>query len=348
MQQLESSLKLGMTCPVYLFWGEETLLLEQAVSRIAQLTLPDGDEWNRDLLNGDETDPAAVAQLANSASFFGQKRLVIVRGADWFRAKRKKKAKDEPEPESEEAAEPVDIQPLLDYMQDPNPDTVLILIARGEVARNSRIYKAAQKAGRAVEFVSPKGGARELWLRNYLHAAAKTPEPGVIPYMCLMCAEGLAALKSEADKLILYCDGRSRVTQADAEAIVAATAAAGVFELTDQTVARDPAAAVDTLRRLLRQGESPQKLLGMLAGQYRNILLVKDMAARGFSQPDIASAAALNPFVVKKCLASARAYDYRQLIRALDILLAVDIDVKSGKVEMNDGLELAIMRICAL
>ena len=277
MQQLESSLKLGMTCPVYLFWGEETLLLEQAVNRISQLTLPEDDEWNRDVLNGDETDPASVAQLANSASFFGKRRLVIVRGVDWFRAKRKKKAKDEPEPESEEAAEPVDIQPLLDYMQDPNPDTVLILIAQGEVARNSRICKAAQKAGRAVEFVSPKGGARELWLRNYLHAAAKTPEPGVIPYMCLMCAEGLAALKSEADKLILYCAGRSRVTQADAEAIVAATAAAGVFELTDPTVARDPAAAVDTLRRLLRQGESPQKLLGMLAGQYRNILLVKDM-----------------------------------------------------------------------
>ena len=41
MQQLESSLKLGMTCPVYLFWGEETLLLEQAVSCIAKLTLAD-------------------------------------------------------------------------------------------------------------------------------------------------------------------------------------------------------------------------------------------------------------------------------------------------------------------
>ena len=344
MQQLESSLKLGMTCPVYLFWGEETLLLEQAVSRIAQLTLAEGDEWNRDILSADDTDPASVAELANSASFFGNKRLVVVRGVDWFKPKKRKAAAAE-EAEAETSA---DIEPLLDYMKDPNPDTVLILIARGDVSRGSRIYKAAQNAGRAVEFTSPKGGAKEQWLRNYLHAAGKTPEPGVISYMCLMCAEGLSALKSEADKLILYCAGRTRVTQADAEAIVSTGAAAGVFELTDQAVARDPAAAVDTLRRLLRQGEAAQMLLALLAAQYRNILLVKDMAARGFSQPQIASTAGVNPYVVKKCLAAARTYDYRQLIRALDILLAVDIDAKSGKVDMSDGMELASMRICAL
>lgn len=340
MQQLESSLKLGITCPVYLFWGEETLLLEQAVSRIAQLTLGEGDQWNRDLLDADEADPAAVAELANSASFFGQKRLVIVRGADWFKPKKRKDAA-----ESEEAE---DIEPLLAYMRDPNPATTLILIARGGVSRNSRIYKAAQTAGRAVEFLSPKGGAREQWLRNYLHAAGFTSEPGVASYMCLMCAGGLASLKSEADKLMLYCDGKSRISQADAETIVADSAAAGVFQLTDQAVARDPAGAVDTLRRLLRQGEAPQLLLSLLAAQYRNILLVKDMSARGFSQPQIASTAGVNPYVVKKCLAAARGYEYRQLIRALDILLAVDIDVKSGKAELSDGMELAILRICAL
>ncbi|MBR5429354.1 MAG: DNA polymerase III subunit delta [Firmicutes bacterium] len=341
MQQLESSLKLGVTCPVYLFWGEETLLLEQAVNRIAGLTLAEGEDWNRELLNGEDADPAAVADLANAASFFGRKRLVVVRGVNWFRPKKRKNA-----PEPEEAA--VDIEPLLAYLKDPNPDTVLILIAQGDVPRGSRLARAVQAVGRAVEFTSPKGGAREQWLKNYLHAAGKIPEAGVVSYMCLMCAEGLASLKSEADKLILYCDGRSRVTQDDAEAIVSAGAAAGVFQLTDQAVARDPAAAVATLRRLLLQGEAEQMLLSLLYAQYRNILLVKDMTARGFSQPQIASTAGINPFVVKKCQAAARAYDYRRLIRALDILLAVDIDVKSGKVEMKDGLELAIMRICAL
>ncbi len=345
MQQLESSLKLGMTCPVYLFWGDETLLLEQAVSRIAALTLPEGDEWNRDLLAGDETDPAAVAELANSASFFGKKRLIVVRGVNWFRPKKRKGGPEEgEEPEAEKA----DIGPMLDYLADPNPDTVLILIARGDVPKNSRIYKAAQTAGRAVEFTSPKGGAREQWLKNYLHAAGKVPEPGVIAYLCLMCAEGLASLKSEADKLILYCADRSRITQADAAAVAADSAAAGIFQLTDEAVARDPAAAVATLRRLLLQGEAAPMLLSLLAAQYRNILLVKDMTARGFSQPQVASTVSLNPYVVKKCQAAARSYDYRQLIRALDILLAVDIDTKSGRVEMTDGLELAILRICAL
>lgn len=359
MQQLESSLKLGVLCPVYLFWGPETLLLEQAVSRICDLALGDDDQWGREELDGEECDPATVAELANSPSFFGSRRLILVRNVDWFRPKKKKKAASSPaqgeaeaetetEAEAEAEATAVDMGPLLDYFHDPNPDTVLVLIARGEAPRNSRAVKAAQEAGRAVEFVSPKGGAREQWLRGYLHAAGKSPEPEVISYLCLMCGESLAQLKSETDKLILYCQGRSRVTQADAAAIVSSGAQAGVFQLTDQAVARDAAAAVSTLGRLLLQGESAQMLLPLLFAQYRNILLVKDMTGHGFSQTQIAAQAGINPYVVKKSLAAARAYDYKQLLRALDILLAVDIDSKSGKTELTDGLELAIMRICAL
>ena len=40
MHNLENSLRLGMTVPVYLFYGEETLLMEQAAARVTALAAP--------------------------------------------------------------------------------------------------------------------------------------------------------------------------------------------------------------------------------------------------------------------------------------------------------------------
>ena len=102
----------------------------------------------------------------------------------------------------------------------PNPDTVLILMVNGAVPSNSRLLKAVNKGGRAVQFAALKGMEKERWLASYLKAAAKAPERGVIPYLALMSGDGLLAAKSEADKLILYTEGKTAITMEDARDIV--------------------------------------------------------------------------------------------------------------------------------
>ena len=344
MHNLENSIRLGLTAPVYLFYGEETLLMEQAVEKLAALVAPAGDSWNRETLRGDECEPADVLESAQSCGFFAGKKLVVVRNISWFKQKRKKGA--EADGAEEEGGKQLDA--LIAYAKDPNPATVLVLMVNGNVSKASRIYKAVQAAGRCVEFTSPRGGERELWLKNYLHAAGKQAAPQVCQYVCLLVADGLTALKAEADKLILYCADRTEISMADAEAIVSRTSLAGSFELTDSVAAHDAAAAVATLRRLYRQGEAAKMVLGMLASQYHNILAAKDMAARGFRAQEIASALGIAPYYAKKCVAQARGYENRALLKALDILLAADYDSMRGKGNIDDMVELAVLRICAL
>ena len=75
---------------------------------------------------------------------------------------------------------------------------------------------------------------KERWLASYLKAAAKAPERGVIPYLALMSGDGLLAAKSEADKLILYTEGKTAITMEDARDIVSGGSIAGVFDLSDR------------------------------------------------------------------------------------------------------------------
>lgn len=110
----------------------------------------------------------------------GMRRVIIVRDITWL--KRGKKAKDNSQSEGDvETTSGVDLESLIEYAADPNPDTVLILMVNGAVPSNSRLLKAVNKGGRAVQFAALKGMEKERWLASYLKAAAKAPERGVIP-----------------------------------------------------------------------------------------------------------------------------------------------------------------------
>jgi DNA polymerase-3 subunit delta len=347
MQNLEHALKLGMTCPIYLFHGEEALLMEQMVDKIANLVAPDGESWNREVYHGDDITPAEVVMSAQSGGFMGVRRLIIIRNVDWLKPARKIK---DAETEEENACPSlrVDLEPLIAYAADPNPDAVLILLCNGNVPSNSRLLKAVNGGGRAVSFPALKGKEKEKWLADYFRAAAKISERGVVSFIALMSGDGLLNAKSEADKLILYTAGKNKVSIEDARNTVSQTALSGVFDLSDRMAEKKGAAAVAILRQLWLQGETPQKLLAMLGTQYRNSLAVKNMLARGFTTKEIVGRLSMNPYAAQKCAVLARFYTERQLSRALELLLSADIAQKKGEGEMKELLEVAILRICAM
>ena len=69
MQNLEHSLKLNMTVPVYLFWGEEDLLMEEYIRKVAHVVAPDGESWSVETYHGDEASPDEILfALARSLS----------------------------------------------------------------------------------------------------------------------------------------------------------------------------------------------------------------------------------------------------------------------------------------
>lgn len=335
MKNLEHSLDLQLISPIYLLYGEETLLMEQMLERICHIVSPDDQAWNKETYQAADLSPEDIIMNVSQGGFMGMRRLVIVRDIDWFRR-------------SKTAAASVDLEGMIAYAADPNPDAVLVLLVNGNVPSNSRLLKAVNKGGRAAQFPAIKGAEKERWLLDYLHQAGKVPDAGVVSYVALMSGDGLLPAKSEADKLILYTHGQTNISMEDAESIVSRGAMAGVFDLSDRMAEKNGATATDILRRLYLQGEAPQKLLAMIGSQYHNTLAVKDLMNHGFSSREAAARLGINPYVATKCAAQARRYTNRELSRALEILLNADIAQKRGEGDMKELLEVAILRICAM
>lgn len=344
MQDLLHSIELGVTMPLYIFCGEEQLLQEQALTRLSDLLSPERNPWQYMLLDGETASAAEVADVAGSAGFFAGKKLVIVRNVPWCSGGKKAAAdEDEADKEKDEAA----LASLLAYAEDPNPDCCLVLVVRGAVDKRRRLVKLFAKNGRVISFDSPKGMERDMWLTNYFRKHGKTADREVLGYISINSGEALSSLQSEADKLILYSGGRSEITMEMAEALVSRGSAYNIFELMDAVAGKNAAKALQLYRSMTKAGEAEQKILAMLAGQFRDMLLVAGLRAEGRQPAQIAREQGLHPFRVEKLLRYARAMNSRQLLKALEMLLAADVANKSGEDDLHSRLEQCILRICA-
>ena len=339
MRNFNEDIACGQLKPIYLIYGDEAWLMEEAVQKLIAIVEPQGGEWSWEILDGALTDADTAVAKARESSLFGTTRLIAIKNINWL----------EPKGKGNDAKGGVKdaSTPLLEYLATPSPDTCLALTVRGDVDKRRKLVQIIQKKGRLVECATPKGNERDAWLAQRFKIAGMKVERRAIAHISVNCAN-LSQMASEADKLMLYCADTQEIALADALAIVPESSVLTVFELTDAAATKNAAKACESYRRLLRQGEEQQKIFGLLAAQFRNILLVQDLQKRGATSAVIVRELGLHPYVVEKCASISRAFSQRQLIKVLEMLLAADIANKSGRGELEQLLETVILRICAL
>ena len=141
---LLDSLKRGDIAPVYLFYGPEVYLRDQALARFREALLePATADFNLELLDGESAGPEAIMAAASIPPVMAARRLVIVRNAGLFRSSRAGAGESKERPG--EAA-------LQSYLDQPPAETCLVFDAGESVDRRRKIYKLVAQRGRAVEF----------------------------------------------------------------------------------------------------------------------------------------------------------------------------------------------------
>lgn len=337
MQQLKKSISLGLFSPLYLFYGEETYLLEGMVGELSRAVLPEQNAWNLAVFDGDEVPVKNLLAAARTPTFGGGRRLIIVKNAPWFSAGSKKRIGEDPE----------GIEDLQAFCQEPPADISIIFTVTGSVDKRRKLVKIIEKQGRVVYFPYLRQEELHTWLNQRFRAAGKKAERAVLEYLIFAAGNSLQALSREVDKLCLYSPGQ-QVSLIEAQTLVSKGSQVVVFELLEAVTDRNAQKSQNLLDQLLRQGEAEQKILVLLAREFHNLLLAQDMLSRGESPGDLAAALELPPFVIRKISAAARRFRQKDLITILELMLAADAAQKTGSGKLSVGLPLLILRICAM
>jgi|GEM_PF-4685686 len=334
--------------PAYLFFGEESYLQKQALEELKATVFGDNSlaaSWNIEEYDGEDVSLEQVCSAAAGGGLFAGRRLVVVKNAIYFKGKKKKNVNEEDD-EKDKKSINRETEALEEYFTTAG-ESVIVFLFYGDVDKRRKLFKLLQKQGKIREFAPLKIAEQEAFIGRCLKKRGKTAERRASSMLAFLCGGSLEMLSRELDKLCNFVgDEQERITVLDVENIASSGSALSVFALTDAVLARQGKQAVEAYLQLLRQGEAAQMILALLAKNFHNALLVSELAKEGLRANDIAAKLGLHFYVAEKHYHWRNAFSRRDYLRAMELLLAVDVAQKSGKGELYELLEVALLRIC--
>jgi DNA polymerase-3 subunit delta len=317
--------------PVVLVDGDDATLLAEAVRSLIADLVADGE---RDLavedFGGEEVDLARVADTCATPPFLSTRRIVIVRDVGRF-------STDE-------------VAPLLAYLEDPLPTTVLILVAGGGTVA-PRLAAAVKARGHVRSTRVAQREARD-WVRSRIRAAPLRVDGPAEALIEAHLGEDVSRLGALLEVLVAAYGEGAGVGPAEVEPYLGEAGAVAPWTFTDAVDAGRTADALAQLHRLLGGGERhPLVVLAILHRHVQSLLRVDSPSIQ--TEGDAAAAMGIGPgrstYPARKALAAVRRWGSASIAEALGLVADAELDLKGASAWPPEAvLEVLVARLCRL
>jgi DNA polymerase-3 subunit delta len=298
-------------------------------------------DLNTTLLDGRRLTLAELRHACDAIPFLAEKRLVVVEGLLSRLTSRKDRELSTVQQEHLDA--------LADYLPRLPKTTRLVLVEEKPLPARHPIVKLAkeEERGYVKQFDPPEAKALPRWIEERARKHSGEIEPRAAHQLAAVVGADLRLLDQEIAKLVTYTNAERAITPADVETLVPYAQTAVVFDLVDALGKRDGRTAAQTLHRLLDAGEHPLGLLAMIVRQFRLLIQVKELKAKGATPQDVAKTLKLHPFPADKLHGQATYFTADQLEAVYRHLLDTDVAIKTGEVEAEVALDLLVATLAA-
>lgn len=257
---------------------------EAALKLSRELTPPDAGDFGVDVIEGTAESAEHCARLVRQTldalqtlPLFGGGKLVWLKNANFLA--------DTPVGRTNAATEGVEA--IVDYVEQQLPPEVKFLLSASAIDKRRSAYKRLQKLADVRVFDRPDTG-KAGWEDEVIPLVERrarelgiTFETDAVEMLVQLAGEDTRQLDSEVEKLSLYLGERTRVTLDDVRLLVPLNRAGVIFELGNAIGKRDLRRALELVRTLVYQGQSPIGiLLAAVVPRVRSLLLAADLMTR--------------------------------------------------------------------
>ena len=236
------------------------------------------------------------------------------------------------------------------YLKDPAPTTILIIKA-SKPDKRKKIVKAMEKKATVVEYKKLTEPELEKWIAARLKKADKKTTQAVVSRFIadIKYLENefvyMSNVDHELEKLFDYTGSRERIDMTDLDATLPVSIEDNIYKLIDNAMAGNMAEALTMLNHFYLEGEQPISIFALLISQLRTLLQIKILLNAKESQQAIATKIKRPLFVVKKLTATAGRFPGDRLSRVMQAAAELDLQMKTGVVEPDAGLEVFILKL---
>lgn len=337
LEVLKKQLKTGDLNHVYVFTGEETYLKDSYLQRFIREFEKQGmEEFNILRLGREDFSLEALTEAAESYPVMAEKKLVIVSEAGLFN-----KASEEVKQMVQELI--TDFPPYLTLIFDEKK-------CDGKLASVKQLKKEAVYVDFSyLQIPDLCKWIQEVCSRNGVSISVQTAA-----YLAERCDSGengykktvpMSRLKTELDKLVIYCHDKQKITREDIDEMVTVSLKERTFDMLDRLFQQDIDGAIYILEELKTLREPVQKILTLLGSHIDSLIRIKVLSEAGCSKQEIAAQTGIREFFLPKYMAQGRAYCVTQLIAMYQQVVQADMDIKTGIQQDWPALEMAIIKL---
>lgn len=345
---IKEDIKKGSIAPIYLLYGEDRYSIVEALKILKKDFLKeDASGSGIEYYLGKDVSPETIAEAANTASFFSR-RLVIVDDIPYFnQGKNKDDGEEDTDAEgnvARDTAEGGDITLLLEYCQQPNPGSCLVLIS-AKANKGRKLFKEIAKTGRIIEFYNPKGPSEwTMWIQKEAQLRGKKINPSTAGFLVEWAGHHPGVLVQEMDKLALFLGDKQHIDKEDISTVCIPLVETTIFSMLDAIAAGNSKDALQKLKEVLSQ-EHYLKVNTMIVRQIRLLLAGTLIRKRGQGVEELISKARIKPYEGNKVYRQAANFYPEKLALALEECLQTDMALKrSGDSHLL--LEMMVISFC--
>lgn len=323
--ELLRKLRTNQIPELILLHGPENFLVQRAVRAVRSAVLTGAqDDFNDDQFYGKEASAAQIIDAALTLPVFAPRRLVTIKDAHLLPA--------------------AELDALLSYLQNPVPETCLLLVA-DKVDSRRKFFQQFKKSGLVVEYKPLAERELPAHVRGFFDDHDLSITADALSLFCAMVGGSLNEVHGELEKLRTYLGSRDLVDVADVQAVVSRGRAENIFELGNAVGRGEAGRALQLAGSLMEAGEPPLKILSLVVRHFRQLWKIRELQVQRCSPKVIASGAGVPFFVVEGMIAQGKRFSRLDFQRAYELFLDTDLAMKSSGADAAALLESLLLRL---
>ena len=310
---------------LYLISGEDDAKIDAWRARVRARAEREGGSGALESFDARSCSPEDVAVAVSTLSLTSATRFVLADSVEGWKASA--------------------LEPLERQIADMPPDTVLVLIARGNAPQ--RLAKAVDRAGGEVrDYRAPKPWELPRWVAERAQEEGIHLDGEAAKMLVQLVGPRQQRLAREIEKLVAAAHPSTQLTAEEVEQLASGEASLKAHELADALVAGDRSAALSRAEELRLRDERPAKLVYPVVRRLRDVQRAAELLDAGMPEREAAAAMKLPPWVAKRTLAQARKADREALEGALCAFADLELEMRGqGGLDDDTAFSLTLARV---
>jgi len=318
LSELKSSLNTAGPGPLYLLYGNESMLIDRAAGMISGAAIQGTDSaMNHEVFSGEDSDARSIAAAAAAYPMLGERRLVVVR----------------------DAGKIGEAGPLLSYLDDPSPTTTLVFISQKPDFRQ-KLFQALKDKAFLLECKTPYDDRIGAWIASEVAETGKKISPEAAELLRLSAGRSLSEIDNELQKLYTFVGARNEVTRDDVAAVVGVSREYNIFDLQRALGESDAARALGIVYKMLDRGETMTGSIVQMTHYFGRLWLLA-----GAGGGNARTLPGVNPYFLREYLDAARRFPPRRLEKCFMALRDADLKLKTSSGTPRQIMTLLVLHI---